>query len=96
MFSVRLSDGRTIYETYNPLTACREWIQVKGKKAEASILSPSRAASLALYEAIKQNQRYIYLLLNRSGVAARDVDEATDIVVKAAGLEDNEIEILAA
>lgn len=89
-FTVRLADGRDMYVTENPLTACRELLQVLGKGQEAYLISPSRDASMYLYTTIRQNMSYIYVLAQRAKVDAHTCEEAADLVIKAARLDDYE------
>ena len=89
-YTVRLADGREMYVTENPLTACRELLQVLGKGQEAYLVSPSRAASMYLYTTIRQNMSYIYVMAQRAKVEVHTCEEAVVLVVKAARLDDYE------
>lgn len=89
-YNVRLTDGRTIYETTNPLTACREWYALKGNGADAYIVCPNRAASASFYTAIRQNIPYIYITAHRSHVNVENCEEAARLVISAARLEEYE------
>ena len=89
-FEIRLNDGRTIYETENPLTACREFFDLTGKKQKAYIVSPSRAASMYLYTTLRQNMTYIYVMAHKSNVEAVCCEQAVQMIVDAAKMQEFE------